>query len=140
MIELDNRVNFALNLELFEKIASHLTKKEIELILTNNDEIQSINLEQRNINKSTDVLSFPYESMPMVPLGSIVISIDYVQDKANELGHSEQDECSLLFIHGLLHLLGMDHEMDKGEMRKEEQRVIKHFSLPDSLITRVEEE
>jgi len=138
MIELDNRVNFKVDLEFITKIADYLSDKEIELLITDNKEIQGINNEYRQINKPTDVLSFPYDDMPLAPLGSIVISSEFVQEKALELGHSESDEFSLLFIHGMLHLLGMDHEVDSGQMRTEEERIIKHFSLPDSLITRVE--
>jgi len=74
----------------------------------------------------------------MSPLGSIVISKDFVLSKANELQHSSQDEMTLLFIHGLLHLLGFDHEVDSGEMRLKEASLIKEFQLPTSLIVRTE--
>jgi probable rRNA maturation factor len=76
--------------------------------------------------------------MPMSPLGSIVISQDLVISKAEELGHAQEDEFTLLFIHGLLHLLGYDHEIDDGEMRKEEERLINTFNLPKSLIVRTQ--
>jgi len=138
MIELDNRTSLKIDENFLEKIASSLTTKEIELIITNNNEIQEINQQHRNINKPTDVLSFPYEDMPMSPLGSIVISADFVESKALEFQHTNKDEFSLLFIHGLLHLLGYDHEIDNGEMRKEEKRVIETFCLPKSLIIRTE--
>ena len=136
MIELDNRTNFKINEQLLEHIAKYFTKKDIELIITTKDEIQSINKQHRNIDKSTDVLSFPYEDMPMSPLGSIVISFWHVQTKAKELGHTTDNELALLFIHGLLHLLGFDHEVDNGEMRKKEKKLIKKFKLPKSLIVR----
>jgi len=74
-----------------------------------------------------------------MPLGSIVISSGFVQERSNELGHSEKDELLLLFIHGLLHLLGYDHEDDNGEMRKREKELILKFDLPSSLIVRTEE-
>jgi len=138
MIELDNRTSLTLNETLLNDIAKSLTDREIELIITDNTEIQDINRETRNIDKATDVLSFPYEDMPMTPLGSIVISKDFVLDKAEEFGHSSDDELTLLFIHGLLHLLGFDHEVDKGEMRKEEEKIIQKFNLPQSLIVRTE--
>ena len=76
----------------------------------------------------------------MSPLGSIVISSEHVINKAKELKHSISDEVTLLFIHGLLHLLGFDHEVDNGEMRDEEAKLIKQFSLPDSLIVRTHKE
>lgn len=138
MIELDNRTSLHVNEELLGTIANTLTKKDIELIITTDDEMRMINSEHRNIDKSTDVLSFPYEDMPMSPLGSIVISSSHVEDKAKELSHTEDDELALLFIHGMLHLVGYDHEVDSGEMREEEKNIIKKFNLPDSLIIRTQ--
>lgn len=136
MIELDNRTTLTIDISLLQSISDTLTNKEIELIITSNSEIQSINAECRDINKPTDVLSFPYEEMPMSPLGSIVISENFVKEKASELGHTISDELALLFIHGLLHLLGYDHEVDSGEMREKEKDIIELFSLPKSLIVR----
>ncbi|SFV70298.1 Metal-dependent hydrolase YbeY, involved in rRNA and/or ribosome maturation and assembly [hydrothermal vent metagenome] len=136
MIDIDNQTAYAVNEKLLHIILLSLTQKEIELIVTSNEHIQTINKEYREVDKPTDVLSFPYEAMPMAPLGSIVISIDYVKQKAAELGHSEDDEFALLFIHGLLHLLGYDHECDNGEMRVMEEKLINQFGLPKSLIVR----
>jgi len=136
MIELDNRTSLEVNEPLFNKIANTFTDKEIELIITDNKEIQMINASSRGIDKPTDVLSFPYEEMPMSPLGSIVISEDFVKEKASELGHTHSDELTLLFIHGLLHLLGYDHEIDSGEMREKEKDIIELYTLPNSLIVR----
>ncbi len=139
MIEIEKRVAFNPNEALLSKIASKYTKKDIELIITDNDDIQKLNAEYRGIEKATDVLSFPYEDMKNVPLGTIVISIDKVNEISKELGHSADEEFTLLFIHGLLHLLGFDHEVDNGEMRREEEKLIRFFDLPDSLIVRSEE-
>jgi len=138
MIELDNRTSLHVNTPLFEKITQSLTDKEIELIITTDTEIQEINAAHRGINKATDVLSFPYEPMPMSPLGSIVISEEFVKNRAKMLGHSNDDEMALLFIHGVLHLLGYDHEIDNGEMREKEAALIKEWQLPTSLIVRTE--
>ena len=138
MIDIDNKTSLEVNKTLLQKITTTLTQKDIELIITSNDEIQQINKEYRNIDKATDVLSFPYEAMPMSPLGSIVISADSVIATAKELGHTQEDEFTLLFIHGLLHLLGYDHEIDNGEMRQEEERLIHAFNLPKSLIVRTQ--
>lgn len=138
MIELDNRTTLNVNEEFLESIAKTLTLKDIELIITTDDEIKSINKEHRNIDKATDVLSFPYEDIQMFPLGSIVISSSHVQEKSKEFSHTNDDELSLLFIHGLLHLLGFDHEVDQGEMREKEKELIHKFNLPNSLIIRTE--
>jgi probable rRNA maturation factor len=138
MIELENKTSLNINQDILNKIAKTLTKKEIELIITDKDEIREINKEHRGIDNSTDVLSFPYEDMPISPLGSIVISSWHVKTKAKELNHSEEDEFTLLFIHGLLHLLGYDHEIDDGQMRDMEHKLIKKFNLPTSLIIRTQ--
>ena len=138
MIELDNQTSLEVSTPLLETILSSFSDKEIELLILTNDEIQEINKEQRGIDKPTDVLSFPYEDMPMSPLGSIVISSNFVQEKALEFGHTQNDELSLLFIHGLLHILGYDHEVDNGEMRQKEEELIEKFSLPKSLIVRTQ--
>ena len=138
MIELTNDTSLSINENLINLIASSLSDKEIELIIVDEEEMHSINKEQRDIDNSTDVLSFPYDDMPMAPLGSIVISKEHVVRKAKEFGHSEQDEFALLFIHGLLHLLGFDHEVDSGEMREKEKSLIEKFNLPNSLIVRTQ--
>ncbi|ULO01011.1 rRNA maturation RNase [Campylobacter sp. RM5004] len=121
-----------------EKLANRLSSKDIELVLTNNDEMQEINNNTRNIDKTTDVLSFPHDNTFLDTnfLGSLVINMQLAQEKANELGHSLEDEVSLLFIHGMLHLLGYDHEVDNGEMRELEIKLINEFNLPTSLIVR----
>lgn len=138
MIELDNKTSLDIDIDLLEDIANAFSDKLIELIVTDNNQIKEINKEYRSINKATDVLSFPYEDMPMSPLGSIIVSYDYIKQVSSELGHSEEDEFKLLFIHGLLHLLGYDHEVDNGEMRDEELNLIEKYNLPKSLIVRTQ--
>lgn len=137
MIDLDNQTDLNIDISSLETIANDLTSKDIELIFVSNDEIKILNKEHRDIDKATDVLSFPLEfDMPNMPLGSIVISIDYVEEKAKEYNHSFEDELKLLFIHGLLHLLGFDHEVDNGEHRQKEEELIEKYNLPKSLIVR----
>lgn len=138
MIDLENSTEFQIDTLNLENIANTLTKKDIELIVVKNDEIQELNKEYRNIDKPTDVLSFPmnFEVIDMPLLGSIVISTDFVQEKAKEFKHSFNEEFTLLFIHGLLHLLGFDHEIDNGEHRLKEEELIEKFKLPSSLIVR----
>jgi probable rRNA maturation factor len=140
MIELDNRTDKNYDFALLEHIADALCEQEIELILTDNGEIAEINREFRNIDKATDVLSFPSDPFPGAPLGSIVISVDKVDEIASSLGHSVNQELALLFIHGMLHLMGYDHEVDNGEMRQRESELIEQFHLPKSLIVRTLEE
>ena len=139
MIDLDNKTGSDLDIALLERIAASLSDKDIELILTDDEEMAQINEESRGIAKSTDVLSFPMMEMPGAPLGSIVISEDYVTAGSEKFGHAKDDERALLFIHGMLHILGYDHEVDDGEMRVKEAELINAFELPKSLIVRTED-
>ncbi len=138
MIEFDDRYGIKFNILNLEEIKNDLSDKNIELIFTNSSDIQEINKNFRAIDKPTDVLSFPLDFMPGVPLGSVVINIDFAKSIAEKLGHSLDEEITLLFIHGLLHLLGYDHEEDEGQMRKKEEELIKKYDLPKSLIVRNE--
>ncbi len=144
MIDLDNQTTLEVNLDLLEEIAQTLSTKEVELIITDDQTMQTLNAEHRDKNTVTDVLSFPMDapfteqSIFGMPLGSIVIAASFVKEKAAYFAHSEQDELSLLFIHGMLHLLGFDHEVDDGEMRIREKELIEQFDLPKSLIVRME--
>lgn len=121
---------------LLEAIADFLGAGDVELVFVNDDEMRKINREHRGIDKATDVLSFPYEQVVGGLMGSVVISTDTASRVASELGHSIESEIALLFLHGVLHILGYDHEIDDGQMRQKEKEVIEHFNLPDSLIIR----
>jgi probable rRNA maturation factor len=142
MIDLDNQTSLAVDLEALDKIAEALSEKEVELIITDDETMQELNAQHRGKNNTTDVLSFPMEapfteeSIFGMPLGSIIIAESFVKEKAAEFGHTIQDELSLLFIHGMLHLLGFDHEDDHGQMRMREKELIEAFGLPNSLIVR----
>ncbi len=138
MIDIDNQSNIDIPFDMINKITDTLTKKDIELLVIDDMQMREINEQYRGIDSSTDVLSFPFEDVPMAPLGSLVISADYVKKLAAELGHTQDDEFCLLFIHGLLHLLGYDHEVDDGEMRAKEKELIESFGLPSSLIIRTQ--
>ncbi len=141
MIEITNTTTKNIDTKLIEEIVSSITDRDIDILICDNHEIQKLNREYRGIDKATDVLSFPLEfSSSNMPLGSLAISIDKVYEKAGELGHTPEEELALLTIHGTLHLLGMDHEIDNGEMRAEEERLIREFNLPDSLIVRTQKE
>ena len=92
-----------------------------------------MNREFRNQDHATDVLSFPSDHT----LGDIAISLDRAREQASALGHTAQQELQILLLHGLLHLTGLDHENDRGEMARAERRWRKHFGLPAGLIERV---
>ena len=141
MILLENQSDFEIDLTLLEEIVNYLKiRKDIELIITDNKTICEYNREYRGIDKATDVLSFPLEDIEFMPLGSIVISIEKAQEFAKKLQHTVDDELALLFTHGLLHLIGYDHEVDSGEMRELESSIIENFNLPKSLIVRTQGE
>jgi probable rRNA maturation factor len=146
MLNIENLTELTIPLRLLENIAQSMTSREIDLTLCYNDTIQEYNNAYRQKDQPTDVLSFPIENdiifddANFMPLGSIVISVDYVEKISKTLGHSKEDELTLLFIHGLLHILGYDHEVDHGEMREKEMLIIKMFNLPKSLIVRTEEQ
>lgn len=138
MIDLDNQTDFTPDFGPPEAMMKQLGAETVELVICSDETIRGINREFRGIDKATDVLSFPCEPMPMAPLGSIVISADHVAKGAETYGHDLSDEFALLFLHGLLHLLGYDHETDDGGMRQKEEAVIKAMELPQSLIVRSE--
>lgn len=113
--------------QIFEKVQSEENLQgEVELTLNfvNNEEIQRLNKEYRNKNHPTDVLSFPlftkeelnkYPTELPVALGDIVISIDQAKEQAKEYNHSDLREFCFLTVHGLLHLLGFDHDTQANE-------------------------
>ena len=111
---------------------------ELNVFLTNDIEIQKINLGKRNKNTPTDVLSFPihtnFPTMPHQILGDIIISIDTLKKQAKEIGHTDVDELYRLLVHGLLHLLGYDHETSKEDEEimkaKEDECLDKVFKKP----------
>ena len=112
---------------------------ELSLLLTDDEGIQALNREHRGQDKPTDVLSFPlWNQQPpalpgntALPLGDIVISIKRAAEQARELEHSVLRETVFLFIHGLLHLLGYDHEQGAAA----EQRM---FALQKQIIAQLE--
>jgi probable rRNA maturation factor len=139
MIHLDIQAQTPLDLELLEKLTQHLTQKDVELIFLDEKSMHEINLEYRGVDKTTDVLSFPLDEAPYAPLGSILINVDLAKQKALEYAHKTEEEIALLYIHGLLHLLGYDHEVDSGQMRQKEEELISLFCLPQSLIVRADD-
>ncbi len=110
---------------------------DVYITLTNNETIRKINAEQRNIDKATDVLSFPMFEREEIPnlkkedktediLGDIIVSIEKVKEQAEEYGHSFERELAYLVTHGMLHLLGYDHMIDEEKvvMRKREEEIL----------------
>lgn len=133
------------------------TNLYMSITLTNPEEIKTINKQYRNINKATDVLSFPMfekeeldtmvqdsakkdqvddtENQVRDILGDIVISIQKVQEQAKEYGHSFERELSYMVVHGFYHLMGYDHmvEDDKKQMREKEENILEKLNISRDL-------
>lgn len=120
------------------------SKLYVSITLTNPENIKKINKEYRQIDKETDVLSFPmfekkeledkiknkeYENEDI--LGDIVISIKRVEEQAIEYGHSFERELSYMLVHGFYHLMGEDHieEEDKIHMREKEEKILSSLDI-----------
>ena len=116
----------------------------VYITLTNNEEIHKINKEYRDVDRPTDVLSFPmYEREEIEKLreekedeieeilGDIIISIPKIKEQAEEYGHSYERELAYLITHGMLHLLGYDHiiEEEKVIMREHEEAVLTELKI-----------
>ena len=111
---------------------------EVEVLLTSDVEIKRLNRDFRGKNKPTDVLSFPApEEIAGQHAGDLAISLDTAARQAESFGHSLSDEVRVLMLHGLLHLKGMDHEVDSGEMAAREAELRRELRLPVTLIERV---
>jgi probable rRNA maturation factor len=129
--------------------------REFHCRITNDAELQSLNAQFLGKNYPTDVLSFPISLVgrpiqaadslssesgrpngQAVPLGDIAISLQRARAQARSCRHSTEDEIRILILHGLLHLLGMDHESDSGSMKRIETTWRKKLNLPAGLIER----
>jgi probable rRNA maturation factor len=97
-----------------------LNKAELSIALVSDAQIKRLNKLYRNKDKPTDVLSFPIGEKveDWLILGDIVISVDTAKRQAQELGHSLEEELKRLLVHGLVHLLGYDHELGEEEEKK----------------------
>ena len=121
---------------------------EVDVLITNDETIHRINQEMRQVDRATDVLSFPeFDLTPgqlpdpqtdadpgtgLVPLGDMVISLEHVKAQACEYGHSQRRELAYLVVHSVLHLLGYDH-LDEGpqkaQMRAREEAILKELGI-----------
>lgn len=130
------------------KILKQTDSLSAEVIFVSEEEIKSLNSDNRNINEVTDVLSFPTldghrntiikaEDYPLdvvdgrVFLGSIAVCLKRAKEQALEYGHSEEREITYLICHGLLHLFGYDHmiDNDKKEMRNFEEIIMNNIGI-----------
>jgi len=125
----------------WEKFSTELLRhleleEETELSITfvDNQQIQELNREFRDKDRPTDVLSFTFQNMNGVPLkilGDVIISAEKALEQSEEFGHSLQREISFLLAHGILHLLGYDHqtEAEEKEMFALQKQLLSNFSF-----------
>jgi probable rRNA maturation factor len=117
-----------------EKHAPARARGTVVIAMISDARMRKINKQFRRKDYATDVLSFP--SLMPGSLGELAIATGVTRRQAREAGHSEATEARVLALHGLLHLLGYDHETDHGEMRRAEERLRKRARLPLRLIRR----
>lgn len=116
---LENHTDWQQKAEIFEWVLLRIPAilpdvhfESVELLLTDDEAIQALNRQYRQKDKPTDVLSFP---MGDQLLGQIIISIPTAKRQAKQIGQSLEDELQFLFIHGVLHCLGYDHQTPEEE-------------------------
>lgn len=113
----------------------------VSVLLSTDAELKRLNRTFRGKNKPTDVLSFPADAIPGLPAahqhaGDLAISLETAARQAERFGHDLQGELKILILHGLLHLAGLDHETDAGEMAARELDLRTRLRLPNGLIDR----
>ncbi len=111
--------------------------KPFDCLITGDADLRRLNHEFRGLDYPTDVLSFPSEA-ESERLGDLAISLGRARVQAREFGHSIEQEVEILMLHGVLHLLGHDHETDQGQMARAEKRWRVRLGLATGLIERVQ--
>ena len=129
----------SLNRAVLEKFARTVREqvakgRQFHCLITGDTELRSLNRRFREKDVTTDVLSFP--SGERDPIGELAISLGRARAQARERGHAIETEVCVLMLHGVLHLLGMDHEIDDGSMARAEVRWRRRLGLPAGLIER----
>ena len=109
--------------------------REFAVVIGSDASLRCANGQFRGKSSSTDVLSFPDGEQGR--LGDILVSAGRAEQQANRYGHGVEEEIKVLVLHGLLHLLGYNHESDNGRMRKAERRWRKKYGLEPGVIERV---
>lgn len=118
------------------RVAPRTARGEVAIALVSDARMRTLNRTYRRKDYAADVLSFPADAPPA--LGDLVIATGVARRQAREAGHSDQTELRVLALHGLLHLLGYDHESadDDGRMKRTESRLRKKGGLRVGLIER----
>jgi probable rRNA maturation factor len=110
-------------------------RRRFTCVISEDSELRRLNQAFRGQDYPSDVLSFPcHESAG--ELGEMIISAQRAETQASEFGHNRTDEIRILMLHGLLHLAGMDHERDRGQMARTERKWCEELGLPLTAIAR----
>jgi probable rRNA maturation factor len=118
------------------QLQAEVTKgRPFDCLVTGDAELRRLNKQFRDKDSATDVLSFA--STGTASLGDIAISLQRARAQAREFGHTVEQEVSILMLHGVLHLMGMDHQADSGRMARAEKRWRVRLGLAHGLIGRV---
>ena len=120
--------------EWLQAVAPARTRGAVTVAIVANTRVRELNRRYRGKDAPTDVLSFPADEPG--ELGDVVIALGVARRQAVQAGHSLVTEFRVLALHGLLHLLGYDHERDGGQMRRLEQRLRRKGGLREGLIER----
>ena len=121
------------------RVAPVRARGAVSVALVSDRRVRELNRTYRRKDYATDVLSFPAAPFALSPerfLGDVVIARGVARRQAREAGHSERTELRVLALHGLLHLLGYDHERDDGRMQRVERRLRRKGGLHEGLIER----
>jgi len=116
------------------RIAPAAAKGDVSVAIVSDRRMRALNRQFRGKDKVTDVLSFPSDERSF--MGDIVVASGVAKQQAKAAGHSVQTEIRVLALHGLLHLLGYDHEHDDGKMARFEAKLRKKAGLKEGLIER----
>jgi probable rRNA maturation factor len=122
------------------RVAPKRARGTLSVAIVGDERVRTLNRTYRRKDYATDVLSFPAEDAPSRYLGDVVIARGVARRQAVAARHSEDVELKVLALHGLLHLLGYDHERDNGLMRRVEQRLRRKGGLREGLIERASED
>lgn len=128
-------INYIINSLTLKLTEKKINDCEVSILVTNNFHIKKLNLKYKNLNKETNVLSFPQDSFKKILdnrekinlIGDIVISIEKIEEEAKKYSKRFEERLAHMIIHGLLHLLGYNHQ--KAEARKKMEKIEREMML-----------
>lgn len=154
-IEISNEHAFPVDEARLQQAAQHVlgqhdyaSDAELTIVITTNEQVQELNSQFRGVDAPTDVLSFPSEEADedvlegeLLYLGDILIAYPYALAQAEREGHDPTDSFALLVVHGVLHLLGYDHDTpeNRAEMWEVQAEALEALTIPTEIVPVLEE-